>query len=219
MILVDDGSTDGVTSEWINENEGDFVVITNKTALGFTGACNKAIDYVMTNYDFTCLCLLNSDAEVVTPNWFTKVENHFIDGEKIGIAGVVSNNAMAQTIRDIPAYMKDIDNKPSIYLELIHGFCYFISKELIETIGRLDGDLFPHYGSEDDYSLKSLKYSFKNIVVGSVMVFHNNETSYSHKVRADFIKRTMPSLMKRWNGYYVDSCIKHANLANKYLNK
>lgn len=219
MMVVDDGSTDEVTSQWIQDNQDLFVVITNETALGFTGACNRAIDFAMFNYDFTCLCLLNSDAEVVTPDWFSKVENHFIIGENIGIAGVVSNNAMAQTIHNVPKYMESIDKKPTIYLEFVHGFCYFISKKLIDKIGRLDGHTFPHYGSEDDYSLKALKYGFKNIVVGSVMVFHNNETSYSHKVRAEYIKKTMPMLMKRWNAYYVDSCVRHANLANKYLNE
>lgn len=220
LIIVDDGSAEE-TEEWIRKNEKplQYKRIRHEQAMGFSKSCNDGIDYAMENFDFTCLCLLNSDAEIVTNEWFDRVENWYDMGEKVGVAGVMSDNALAQTIKNIPLYLKYIDTKPTIFCNIVHGFCYFIGKELISTIGHLDGYTFPHYGSEDDYSLKAIKYGFKNIIVGSVFVKHNNETSYTHDVRAKFLKTTLPTLIKRWGRLYVNDCVVQANKAGQYLNE
>jgi len=218
LIIVDDGSTELDMKEWLSENEGIFTLLINETAQGFSNACNKGIQYAMNNFDFYCLCLLNSDAETITENWFDKVNACFESDEKIGIAGVVSNNAMTQTIHDVNKYMKKIDEKPTLYCHLIHGFCYFISKKLIYKIGMLDEFTFPHYGSEDDYSMKSLRAGFNNIIVGSVMVLHNNETSYTHQVRADYLKYSMPNFLNRWGRSYINDCGAQATKIGKHLN-
>ena len=221
LIVVNDGSTDKDTNIFINylESLSPFItVLKNQTAQGFSAACNKGIQYALDNFDFNCLCLLNSDAEVVTENWFDKVEEKFVTGNKIGVASVMSNNAMAQTVKNIDKYLNEIEQKPTVYCNFVHGFCYFISKELIETIGLFDETTFPHYGSEDDYSLKSIKSGFKNIIVGSVFVKHNNETSYTHAVRAKFVKTTLPALQRRWGYKYVADCVNQANKAGQYLN-
>lgn len=214
LILIDDGS-DKETKEWI-ENSG-YKFIRNEIALGFTKACNIGIDEAM-KLDFKCLCLLNSDTEIITNGWFDKVAS-FFEKDKIGIAGVVSDNAMCQSIKDIPKYLLNINNKNTFYSYLIHGFCYFINKNLLLEIGHLDDDLFPHYGSEDDYSLKSIKYGYKNIIIGSVFVKHNNCTSYGKKVRQVIIKKSMPDLIKRWKLPFIESCIKQCNIINKSLNE
>ena len=207
VIVVDDGSTDLFTSSYL-ENCNSYIFLKNETAQGFSSACNKGIQYALDNLDFNCICLLNSDAEVVTEDWFTKVEKHFIDLKGIGVASVMSDNAMAQTVRDIPNYLRKIDRKPFMYSPLAHGFCYFINKQLIEQIGLLDDKVFPHYGSEDDYSLKAVKNGFRNIIVGSVFVKHNNETSYSHDVRNEYMKTSLPNLIKKWGKHYVNKCVR-----------
>jgi len=219
IIIVDDGS-DFDTKDWINLQTVLYNVfaLRNETAQGFSAACNKGIQYALDNFDFNCLCLLNSDADVVTENWFDKVEEKFVTGNKIGVASVMSDNAMAQTVKNIDKYLNEIEQKPTVYCNFVHGFCYFVSKELIETIGLFDETTFPHYGSEDDYSLKSIKSGFKNIIVGSVFVKHNNETSYTHAVRAKFVKTTLPALQRRWGYKYVADCVNQANKAGQYLN-
>ena len=216
VIVVDDGSTDLFTSSYL-ENRNSYIFLKNETAQGFSSACNKGMQYALDNFDFNCLCLLNSDAEVVTNDWFTKVEKHFTDLKGIGVASVMSDNAMAQTVRDIPNYLRKIDRKPYMYSPLAHGFCYFINKELIEKIGLLDEKTFPHYGSEDDYSLKAINNGFRNIIVGSVFVKHNNETSYSHDVRNEYMKTSLPNLIKKWGKRYVDKCVRSYVSACKHI--
>ena len=218
IIIVDDGSTDKDTHDWIKKG-GNFVRLHNETAQGFSAACNKGIDYAMANYDFICLCLLNSDTEIVTDNWFGKVSYHYTVHEKIGISGVMSDNALAQTVQNPFHYMKIIDSKPTIYSTIIHGFCFFIGRELIMTIGRLDNEKFPHYGSEDDYCLLAIKHGFENILVGSVFVHHHNEASYGKEVRANFIKHTVPELHRRWGVGYCNNAGMYATKAARYINK
>jgi len=218
LIIVNDGSTDNETSDWINKNLVNHHIITHTKPLGFSMACNDGIDYAMRNFDFNCLCVLNSDTEIVTNNWFNIVEKKYSSNEKIGIAGVVSDNATFQTITNVPLYMKNINNKPTLETKLVHGFCFFISKKLINTIGRFDNDMFPHYGSEDDYSLKAVQYGFKNIIVGSVFVKHIGSMSYTPKLRLNITSKSLPDLFNRWGKEYVKKCVNETNNIMKTIN-
>lgn len=214
IIIVNDGSNDE-TSEWLDKYS-NCIILKNDIPLGFSMACNKGIDFAILNFDFNCLCLLNSDTEIVTDNWFDKIEENILK-DHIGVAGPVSNNASYQTIYNIEKYVHNIDNKMVQYTKLVHGFCYFISKDLIMTIGRLDDDLFPHYGSEDDYSLKSIKNGFKNIIVPSVLVKHQSEASYGEK-RKLLTKKSSMDLRKRWEEKYIKDCINELILIQKNIN-
>lgn len=219
LVIVDDGSTDDDTVKWINaQKKNIFIhVLRNEKAQGFSKACNLGIDYAMQNFDFTCLCLLNSDTEIIMRHWFTRVEKEF-ENKKIGVAGVMSDNAVAQTVYNVAQYLKEIDKKGTFSTVLVHGFCYFIGRNFIENCGRFDEDLFPHYGSEDDLSMRSVKNGYMNIIVGSVLVKHNAGTSYGRKTREQILKSSVPALLSRWHQSYVDSCIQAGLKIQQILN-
>lgn len=218
LVIVDDGSTDKETIDWIDGNTDKFDLVRNKTAKGFSIACNKGIDYAIQNFNFNCLCLLNSDTEIVTNDWFDKVEYYFKENNKLGLASVVSDNATHQSIKNVDDYLKNIGIKPMCDTRLVHGFCFFIGESLIKTIGRFDDDKFPHYGGEDDYSLKSIKYGFKNIIVGAVFVSHKGSTSYTSDIRTNYVKKSYPDLINRWTKKYVDECLEISDKIQKRLN-
>ena len=220
LIIVDDGSTDVVTAEWIDANKTTYgyEIIRHKKALGFSKACNDGIDFALGNYNFNTLCLLNSDTQIRTKDWFSKVEWFFVNGENIGVASVMSDNALAQTVKNINQYMLRIDTKPTVYSCLLHGFCYFISKELINKIGKLDEVMFPHYGSEDDYSLMSLKAGFKNLLVGRVFIHHANSRSYTEEQRQKIVLKSFPDLNKKWSKSLINRCGIMSVKAGNYVN-
>jgi GT2 family glycosyltransferase len=219
LIIIDDGSTDLKTREWIKEftKKNKFDRIWHKKAMGFSNACNDAIDLAMSKYDFTCLCLLNSDTVIRTKNWFDIVRWHFEVGNKIGLASVMSDNALAQTVKNTDKYLATIDQRITVHSYLIHGFCYFIAKSLILEIGKLDEITFPHYGSEDDYSLKSIAYGYTNLLVGSVLVSHKNSKSYTEAQRSQIIKKSAPDLRERFGKRYVDRCGIYSYKAARYV--
>ena len=85
------------------------------------------------------------------------------------------------------------------------------------TIGKLDEVKFPHYGSEDDYSLKSVQYGFSNILVGSVLVKHKNMTSYNAARRGAIVNTSSADLVKRWSYGLVNKCGNMSNKAAKHV--
>jgi GT2 family glycosyltransferase len=218
LIIVDDGSTDYETVKWIDDLP-DKILIRHTKAMGFSKACNAGIDYAIKYLDFNILCLLNSDTVIVTPDWLDKMAIEFSKFEKPGVASVVSDNATSQTIYNPAKYLTKINTKPTLKSQLIHGFCYFMSRKVILTIGRFDEDLFPHYGSEDDYSLNCIKHGFTNFIVGSIFVKHNASTSYSAERRESLISKSLPALLTRWTRHYVSDCINRSLHIQKMLNE
>lgn len=220
VIIVDDGSGQE-TAEFIDraKDEYGYDLVRHEKALGFSKACNDGMQFALDKYDFSCLCLLNSDTEIRTKDWFDKVQWYIDNGEKIGVASVMSDCALAQTVKNYDKYMAVIDTKPAVYSCLLHGFCYFINRELIDVVGLLDEVTFPHYGSEDDYSLKSIKAGYKNLLVGKVFVHHANSQSYSEAQRAAIIIKSYPALLKKWGRGIVNRCGKLTVEAGNYINK
>lgn len=222
LIIVDDGSPDIETSEWIQNNKGvyKYIVITHEAPLGFSRACNDGIDYALKHYDFECLCLLNSDTEIITKDWFDKVQYYFENNDEIAIASVMSDNALAQTVKRYEKYMKTIDTKPAVYSYLLHGFCYFISKKTLLNVGKLDDIVFPHYGSEDDYSLRCIKAGKKNLLIGNVFVHHANSRSYTEAQRQKIVSKSFPALIQKWGRGMVNltgiMSVKAGNYINNY---
>ena len=220
VIIVDDGSTDMATAEWIklNKNVYFYDVVFHGKAFGFSKACNDGIELALEKYDFECLCLLNSDTKVVTNNWFDKVEAFFTANDGIGVASVMSDSALAQSVRSVTKYLVDMDKKPTVCTGLPHGFCYFISRKLIDEIGLLDVEMFPHYGSEDDYSLRSMERGYTNLLIGNVFVHHFESKSYSSEQRARIVQKSAPALGKKWGRAAVNRAGMLSVKAGNYIN-
>jgi O-antigen biosynthesis protein len=217
LIIVNDGS-DKETSEWIYTQLKNCTVLSNEKPKGFSNACNLGIEHAVKRFDFNCLCLLNSDTEIITENWFDIVEEEFIKRCNVGCASVVSNNATHQTIFNPEKYIINLKEKPTIETTLIHGFCFFISKKLINKIGMFDEKLFPHYGSEDDYVLRAIQNGFKNILVCSVFINHNGATSYTKDKREQYMGNSIPNLLNKWGKTYINKCCMDSNDIQKRIN-
>lgn len=213
IILVDDGS-DEDTANFIKHSGYDY--IRHDKAQGFSIACNAGIKYAVDKYEFKALCLLNSDTEIVTNNWFNKVVDRMTEG--IGVAGVISNHAGYQSVKfrmgeDVE---KVIDAQNGFeYVTLVHGFCFFLSIDVIRRVGLLDYQTFPHYGSEDDYCIKAHDAGFKNIVCYDVYVLHHAEKSYGAQ-RANIVQKTVPTLINKHGHDRVKKmCIANSDMMNR----
>ena len=147
----------------------------------------------MDHYRFNCLCVLNSDTEIITEGWFEKVEQDMVAENNVGIAGVLSNNAESQSVEE-QHYLCNMEKRPTVECPLIHGFCLFLSTNLLKKVKHYNHETFPNYASDYDFCLNSIKAGFKNILVGRVFVRHFGKKSGI----TDDMKLVKDTLAKKW---------------------
>ena len=166
---------------------------------GFVQTCNYAIKELSNNLD---VVLLNSDAYVF-PGWFGRLYTHAKD-PTVATITPLSNNA---TICSYPLF--DRDNFLSLECSPEHldtlaaaankgvavetptgvGFCFFMSRNVINEIGALDADAFKvGYGEENDFCMRALNHGYRNLVAGDVFVFHTGSVSFSAIKEENFNK-------------------------------
>lgn len=217
MVIVDDGSTDIQTTEWIVSHVNSYKII-NPVATGFSKACNSGISFVKDNFDYNFICLLNSDTEIIIDDWLNVIEREISNISNPGVGSVVSNNAGYQTIADVAEYLKDIEDRETYECTLAHGFCFIMTKNAIDKIGFLDEINFPHYGSEDDYALSSSKKGLSNFLVSKILVLHHASASYTSERRKELVGKSYPDLVSKWTRNVVQAACEEMDCIREELN-
>jgi len=201
LLVVNDKGPD----QELNRNlraladKGLFDYHVNVVNRGFVQTCNYAINELTKNLD---VVLLNSDAYVF-PGWFGRLSAHANDSS-VATVTPLSNNA---TICSYP--LSDRDNRLSLECtpEQVDalaavankgaaveaptgvGFCFYMSRKVINKIGALDADAFKvGYGEENDFCMRALNHGYKNLVAGDVFVFHTGSVSFSAIKEENFNK-------------------------------
>ena len=201
LIVVDDGSEDEtrLICERFAE-AGNVDLIRRPEGSGFCRAANAGLR--TTRADM--VIVLNSDT-VVTGSWIDRLETCMAANWQIGIVGPLSNaggwqslpflantkdsrdlsgdsDVLLGEISDYVAGMADVYPYP--FVEQINGFCFAISREVIETIGLFDEERFPMgYGEESDFTLRALDAGFLCAVAVDCFVYHAKTKSYSSEQR------------------------------------
>lgn len=223
IILVDDGS-DEETRSYVDK----FVEITgvklirNETALGYTISANKGLHASESDY----IILLNSDT-IVTEGWVEKMVTCFRKNEKAGIVSPLSNAASYQSVPEIHDFEAGTWKKnvlaPGITLEMmgqivemasahaypqvsvLNGFCFMISRHVINAIGYLDEENFPKgYGEEVDYCLRAEKAGFELRVVDDVYIFHEKTKSFTKEARKELGEASKDILVEKHGERYYN---------------
>lgn len=223
IILVDDGS-DEETQGYVKEfaHLFDCSLHRNPSAIGYTKSAN--IGLKMSNSDYTIL--LNSDT-IVTDLWVEKMLECFERNPKTGIVSPLSNAATYQSVPEtkdtmtgdwkINALDKDmtVDMMGMIVektsknrypmVSVLNGFCFMISRDVINEIGYLDEESFPMgYGEEVDYCLRAVKKGFTLRVVDNTYIFHEKSKSFTHQTRKQLGTASKPVLREKHGNAYSD---------------
>ncbi|MBQ0823550.1 glycosyltransferase [Microvirga sp. HBU67558] len=203
IILVNDRS-DEATTVYLREFAADKSQITlleNDENLGYTRSANRGLASGTSDFRI----LLNSDT-IVSPNWALKLLDAANQSPRIGIVGPLSNAAGAQSIPQIKAKGKntainllppgvtpsDLDLACEVWsnadlvprVPLVHGFCFGIKKEVIESIGFFDDENFKlFYGEENDYCFRALAAGFELAVATNTFVYHRKSRSIDEEKR------------------------------------
>ena len=190
LLLIDDCSPEPEVEKVLNKykNTNFINVVRNAENLGYTKNINKAI-IIAQKRD---VILLNSDT-VVTKNWIKKLQKVAYLSLSIGTVTPVSNSAGAfsvpksgsnvisapLTIEKVGKIVSEVGQGKFFDAPTGNGFCFFIKRSAIDTIGLFDEENFPKgYGEENDFSMRVKQNGFLNIVTLDTYIFHHEHASF-----------------------------------------
>jgi len=177
-ILVDNNSTDG-SFEMAKSAFSKLNFIKNQENLGFSSGCNVGIRYSLERMADYVL-LLNNDLEV-EKDFLTRLIQVAESDEAIGVLSPLIFNGYTKKIwfskgkiswwRMKSIHQKTIKTNDYYKSSFIKGCSMLVKAAVFKKIGLLDEDYFL-YWEDADFSLRSRKAGFKNIVVTSSWVYH-----------------------------------------------
>jgi GT2 family glycosyltransferase len=212
LILIDDCSPDERIGELLDEMEQyeTIKIIRNQKNHGFV----KNVNIGMKNSKGDVV-LLNSDT-IVTPKWLQKLVVAAYSNESIGTVTPLSNAAGAFSVpeigktNEIPEFytintMASMVEKISdiVYLEVPtgNGFCMFIKRDTIDDVGLFDEENFGKgYGEENDFSMRAIENSWKNILDDSTYIYHKRSASFSSS-KTELMEKNRAILDKKYPSY------------------
>ena len=193
LILINDKSTDVRIDKLLEyyQKNPNVNVINNSVNKGFVASIN--IGLKNSNHD---VILLNSDT-IASPNWIQKLTIAAFSNEKIATvtpfsnsAGVFSvplgnpNNLIPENlgINGVSNIVEKVSNHVYLRVPTGNGFCMFIKRKAIDTIGYFDEKTFGRgYGEENDFCMRAIENDMLNIIDDSTFIFHNEGSSFGEE--------------------------------------
>lgn len=176
LILVDNGSTDGV-SAYFDEVPGAVVVHTGRN-LGFAAGVNRGLEHAEGH-----VLLLNSDT-IVPQGWLGRLERALLGADDIGMVGPRSNCVSgSQQIDGLAFTSLDEIDRFAVERATAHagqvrdvarlvGFCLLIRDRVLAQVGQFDESFGIGNYEDDDYCVRVLRAGWRLCVAEDSFVFH-----------------------------------------------
>lgn len=215
LIIVDDGSDEATAAylkKFSNQHKGWSQLIRNDVAGGYTKAANIGLRASTGELAI----LLNSDT-IVTAGWTEKMSHAVFSTAGAGIVGPLSSAGGDQSIPDYKSQANQTAINPlppgitaddmnsycekwsvaNVYprVPLIHGFCFGVTREVIDKVGLFSEKDFPNgYGEENDYCFRATDTGFGLVIATNTYIFHAKSKSYPDAKRIELMKRGIAKL-------------------------
>jgi GT2 family glycosyltransferase len=216
VVLVDNGSTDG-SYEKAKDNFPGFFFLNNNRNLGFSAGNNVGIRFSLKK-GAKYILLLNNDT-LVSCDFLTKLVSSFSGQPQAGIASPVIfdraerlwfSGGKIDWLRMRTKHLIKEKSLKSYESEFITGCAMLIKKEVFKKIGLLDERFFLYY-EDADFSLRSKRAGFRNIIVPTARIKHLEK---SEKLRENkvywlvlsgliFFQKNSPLLWRVWQRLFV----------------
>ncbi|GMV93618.1 MAG: hypothetical protein AMXMBFR82_33960 [Candidatus Hydrogenedentota bacterium] len=182
LILVDNGSTDGV-GEYFDSIPNATVVHTGEN-LGFPTGVNRGLAHAVGH-----VVLLNSDT--VTPRgWLERLLAALESHPRMGAVGPMTNHVSGpQLIPDLHLNSMDAINKYAdarweshrgqlAEIDRLVGFCMLIREEAFRDVGLLDESFGIGNFEDDDYCIRLRRAGYRVCVALDCFVFHYGSRTF-----------------------------------------
>lgn len=208
IIVVDNGSTDGVT-EYL-ENQKDIILIKNDENVGFPKGCNIGIDAADNGQD---IFLLNNDTRLCRDSLYW-LRMGLYENEKVGATGAVANycgsdqlvNVMFDSVEKYISYGEKINTgleNPYEEKNRLCGFALLLKREALDRAGKLDEMFSPGYFEDDDITLGIHSLGYKLYVCHNAFIYHAGSQNFIKRNDLDEImERNHKYITEKW-GYDV----------------
>lgn len=191
ILLIDDCSSDERISQILARYAAteSIRILRNDKNLGFTRTVNLGIAEAGQDD----VVLLNSDARV-TPGWLEGMLLAACSAPCIATVTAMSDRAGAFSAPDmgndnkLPEGVDEITYARAFRRRSLglyprvptgNGFCMYVSRECINSIGALDAQAFPRgYGEENDFCMRAWRAGWSNVIDDRTYVFHDRSKSF-----------------------------------------
>ena len=176
LILVDNGSTDGVSEYFDTVARAE--VIHSESNRGFAGGVNLGLERAEGH-----VVLLNSDT--LTPEgWLGRLERALLSAEDVGMVGPMSNRVSGSqqidglsldSMDQINAFARDLAQQRRGQLRDVArlvGFCLMIRERTVRELGPIDESYGVGNFEDDDYCLRAIRAGYRLCVAEDAFVFH-----------------------------------------------
>jgi GT2 family glycosyltransferase len=206
---------------WLDHNTqpvGRVRVLKSEQPISLAALYNAASQQAQGEY----LVLLDSDAEIVNPNWIESLLNHALRAE-VGVVGAKLVDGSGQVTQAglilssragvLPAFSGAANGAPGYLQRLIvdqnysavSATCLMIGKALFEAVGRLDDELFASALSDVDLCLKVAQTGQLIVWTPYVQVVHPGSVAQPAP--------TLESLQRKWPGNFAHDLAYNQNLS------
>ena len=182
LILVDNGSTDGVGPFF--DRVPNAIAIHAESNRGFAGGVNLGLARAEGH-----VLLLNSDT-LVPKGWLARLVAALEQADDIGAVGPMSNYVAGpqlipdlafQALDDITAFAQDLARKNAgrfTEVDRLIGFCMLIREEAVEQVGTFDDSFGIGNYEDDDYCLRLRKAGYRLRIAHDAFVFHYGNRTF-----------------------------------------
>ncbi|CAM5388833.1 Trans-aconitate methyltransferase OS=Afipia felis OX=1035 GN=NCTC12722_00268 PE=4 SV=1 [Afipia felis] len=227
LIVVDDCSDDPTASylaEFAKQHPSTLL-LRNAERAGYTRTANIGLRTATADL----VILLNSDT-IVSGRWAEKMADAVFSTHGAGIVSPMSNAASYQSLPDVESAGRqtainelppnsrpeDVDRfcEGASYahfpvVPMVHGFCFGITRETINSLGYFDEIAFRDgYGEENDYCLRAFRAGIWSVIATNTFIYHAKSKSYSAARRASLARKGQAQLYKTHGRQFFNANVK-----------